>query len=102
MTLYRTYSDDKYPRYVNFDAIEVGHNKDIPMDYDGLMGVPVSFIQKFNPDQFELIGSSLELADMAIIKSRLGKSDGGPAFYIELPNGKLKRMFNRIVIRKKQ
>ena len=101
MVLYQNYSDEKYPHYINFDAIEVKHYKDIPLDYDGMMGVPVSFIQKFNPDQFELIGSSLELADMSIIKQRLGKSDGGPAFYIELANGSIKRLFNRIVIKRK-
>lgn len=100
LVLYQSYNPAKYPKYVNYDAIEIGRIKDIPFDYEGNMGVPVSFIHKFNPGQFELVGSSLELANMEIIKHILGKSDGGPAFYLKMPDGKLKRLFNRIVIRK--
>jgi len=47
-----------YARYVNFDAIEVGTYKEIPNDYDGIMGVPVTFLDKYNPDQFEIVGNS--------------------------------------------
>lgn len=101
MILYKSFDPDNYPKYVNFNAIEVSQTKDIPFDYDGYMGVPVSFIHKFNPEQFELIGSSLELADMDIIKSILGKSDGGPALYLYNHGGNIKRLFNRIIIRRK-
>jgi len=45
-----------YDRYDNFDAIEVGTYKEIPSDYDGMMGVPVTFLDKYNPDQFEILG----------------------------------------------
>jgi hypothetical protein len=47
-----------YDRYENFDAIEVGTYKEIPSDYDGIMGVPVTFLDKYNPDQFEIVGNS--------------------------------------------
>ena len=47
-----------YSRYENFDAIEVGTYKEIPRDFDGIMGVPVSFLDKYNPDQFEIVGNS--------------------------------------------
>jgi hypothetical protein len=47
-----------YERYENFDAIEVATYKEIPSDYDGIMGVPVTFLDKYNPDQFEIIGNS--------------------------------------------
>jgi len=47
-----------YDRYENFDAIEVGRYKEIPSDYDGIMGVPVTFLNKYNPDQFEIVGNS--------------------------------------------
>lgn len=47
-----------YYRYDNYDAIEVGTNKEIPSDYDGVMGVPVTFLDKYNPDQFEILGTS--------------------------------------------
>lgn len=57
LVLYRTYNPTDYPKYDNFDAIEVSNVSDIPMDYDGLMGVPISFLDKHNPDQFEIVGS---------------------------------------------
>jgi hypothetical protein len=48
----------KYDRYKNFDAIEVSTYKEIPSDFDGIMGVPVTFLDKYNPDQFEIVGNS--------------------------------------------
>ena len=83
LILYRNYTPEEYPKYVNFNAIEVSKTADIPCDYDGLMGVPITFMDKYNPEQFEIIGSSLELADMSIIRKRMGKPDGGPTFYTE-------------------
>lgn len=56
ITLYRRYSPDNYPRYDNYDAIEVGRYTDIPYDFDGAMGVPITFLDKYNPDQFEILG----------------------------------------------
>lgn len=47
-----------YDRYDNYDAIEVGTYKEIPSDYDGMMGVPITFLDKYNPDQFEILGTS--------------------------------------------
>ena len=47
---------DLYPKYDNYDAIEVGKVLQIPLDYDGAMGVPITFLDKFNPDQFEILG----------------------------------------------
>jgi len=58
MTLFRTYSPDVYPKYDNYDAIEVSRTADIPCDYYGVMGVPITFMDKFNPDQFQVIGLS--------------------------------------------
>ena len=52
------YSPEEYPHYDNFDAIDVGKTQDIPCDYPGIMGVPVTFIEKFCPEQFEIIGLS--------------------------------------------
>ncbi len=56
LVLYKNYSAEEYPKYENFDAINVKSYKEIPCDYDGIMGVPVTFLDKYNPDQFELIG----------------------------------------------
>ncbi len=92
---------DGYQHYVNYDAIEVPYSDSIPDDYEGAMGVPISFLDKYCPEQFEIIGHSLQLADMSIIKKRLGKAGGGPRFYIE-KDGELVRLYERIVIRKKQ
>ena len=94
------YSPEEYPTYENYDAIEVSKTVDIPYDYSGAMGVPITFLDKYNPEQFEIIGQSLECADMNIIKSKLGKLNGGPRFYIRCENS-LKRMYERIIIRNK-
>lgn len=56
LILYKSYNPEDYPTYDNFDAIEVGKTKEIPVDYDGLMGVPITFLDKHNPDQFEIVG----------------------------------------------
>ena len=99
--LYKHYSPEEYPHYVNFDGIEVSKTADIPCDYDGAMGVPITFLDKYNPDQFEILGIGLELADMSIIRQRMGKLNGGPRLYIE-KDGELVRLYERILIRKKQ
>lgn len=55
LVLKETYSPDKYPKYDNYDAINVDKTSDIPKDYTGEMGVPITFLYKFCPDQFEII-----------------------------------------------
>ena len=87
-----------YLHYENYDAIEVPFTDAIPGDYDGVMGVPISFLDKYCPEQFEIIGISLELADMTIIKKELGKLNGGPRLYTRR-NGELVRQYERILIR---
>ena len=94
------YSIADYPTYVNYNAIEVGKTVDIPCDYDGVMGVPITFLDKYNPEQFEILGIGLELANMDIIKKRLGKLNGGPRLYIE-KGTELVRLYERILIRNK-
>jgi Adenine-specific methyltransferase EcoRI len=56
ITLYKRYSPEEYPRYDNYDAIEVARYTDIPYDFDGAMGVPITFLDKYSPDQFEILG----------------------------------------------
>ena len=58
LELKETYTPEKYPHYDNYDAINVERVKDIPMDYNGLMGVPINYMDKHNPDQFEIVGCS--------------------------------------------
>lgn len=54
--LYKHYTPEEYPHFENFDAININATSDIPCDYDGIMGVPITFIDKYSPEQFEIIG----------------------------------------------
>lgn len=55
LILYKHYTPEEYPTYDNYDAINVNKTSDIPCDYDGCMGVPITFLDKYNPDQFEIV-----------------------------------------------
>ena len=55
LILFHQYSSEEYPKYDNYDAINVNATNDIPVDYDGAMGVPITFLDKYNPEQFEII-----------------------------------------------
>ncbi len=61
LILVQKYSAEKYPRYDNYDAINVDKVADIPCDYPGAMGVPITFLDKYNPDQFEILGNEYDL-----------------------------------------
>ena len=56
IVLYKNYSEEEFPKYDNYDGIEVSKVCDIPLDYYGIMGVPITFLDKYNPKQFEIIG----------------------------------------------
>ena len=58
LTLTEKYDPAKYPKYDNYDAINVDKTVDIPKDYDGVMGVPITFLDKYNPEQFEIVGTT--------------------------------------------
>lgn len=95
LILYKHYSPDEYPHYDNYDAINVNKTNEIPKDWDGVMGVPVTFLDKYNPDQFEIIGTDYQVKQgllPEILKPEwIGKTDRG---YM---NGK--RMYARLLIR---
>lgn len=55
LTLYKKYTTEEYPKYDNYEAVEVSRVFDIPLDYDGVMGVPITFLDKYNPTQFEIL-----------------------------------------------
>ena len=59
LLLYKKYNAEEYPEYDNYNAIEVGKTKDIPMDYNGIMGVPITFLDKYCPTQFEIVGQMM-------------------------------------------
>ncbi len=103
LLLYDEYTPKKYPKYVNYDAICVNKTVEIPKDYFGAMGVPISFLDKYNPDQFEIIGMSLELGHpMSEFASKGTYMQGGRRFYINNGDGTFKRLFDRIVIKRKK
>lgn len=56
LILYKNYNSEEFPTYENYNAININVTKEIPVDYDGAMGVPITFMDKYNPDQFEIIG----------------------------------------------
>lgn len=88
MTLFRTYTPEAYPKYDNYDAINVNRTLDIPCDYYGVMGVPITFMQYYNPNQFEILGDS--------------RYHDGQEYSddINVINGKT--LYRRILIRRKQ
>lgn len=61
MILYKNYDPAEYPEYDNYKAIEISKVADIPQDYEGVMGVPITFLNKYSPDQFEIVGSDFEV-----------------------------------------
>lgn len=86
--LYKHYSPELYPKYDNYDAINIDKTSDIPVDYDGVMGVPITFLDKYNPEQFE------------IVEFRKGK-DGRDLVYSGIGGEKIQPYF-RILIRRCQ
>lgn len=102
MILVRRYSPEEYPKYVNYDAIEVGKTSDIPYDYEGEMGVPITFMDKYNPDQFEIVGISREL--VRTLSEDVRKNGAYPQigrFYLNVGEAKYKKVYERLVIRNK-
>lgn len=103
LTLYRNYTPEAYPRYANYDAIEVSKVSEIPYDYDGEMGVPITFLDKYNPEQFEIIGASRFLGkQMSSIAPKGTYVAGGVRFYLPNGDGTFQRLYDRIAIRKRK
>jgi len=86
--LYRTYDEESYPKYDNYDAINVDKTKDIPCDYYEVMGVPITFMDKYNPDQFNLLGLD---KDFTYDKGRFKLTE----------NNKQRTLYARLVIKRK-
>ena len=112
MVLYKAYDPSEYKKYENYDAINIDKTQDIPMDYDGDMGVPITFLNKYNPDQFEIVGLGISNSGLEAgvqpykdvhknyrkeIQKR-GAVDGDLYMMI---NGVVTVPYTRIIIRKK-
>lgn len=131
LILWKHYTSDDYPKYDNYDAINVDKVSEIPCDYDGVMGVPITFLDSFSPDQFEILGytgglgwnernevkTSKEYLDCkqhnpdGSITSGGKVNTGAALYYTDIPaqryytasncDGYLLRTYGRILIRKK-
>lgn len=98
--LYRRFDPQAYPRYDNYDAVEVSKAADIPMDYDGVMGVPISFLDKLCPEQFEIVDASGYRTDGkggSMCPAPSGSSSG--AANCPVLDGR--RIYKRILIRRR-
>lgn len=96
LILYKIYSEEEYPKYDNYDAININKTADIPVDYDGVMGVPITFLDKYNPEQFEILDArnytrneKLKSKSYGLIKDADGAING-------------KATYARILIRRRQ
>ena len=92
--LYKKYNENDYPKYDNYNAINVSRVKEIPSDYAGLMGVPITFMKNYNPNQFEIIGNSHQLAEPTLVKGKIKKVR---RFYLNE-----KCLYDRIIIRNRK
>ncbi len=114
LILYKTYTPEEYPKYINYDAIEVGRTELIPSNYPHLMGVPITFLDKYNPEQFVIIGMANggELGVECGVSGNLSAQECDALFKEDKTfrkgkvcyrdaTGKLKGCYARIIIRKK-
>jgi len=103
IALTRQYTSDEYPHYENYDAINVARTQNIPIDFDGIMGVPITFLDKYSPDQFEIVmlanGNARTNVTSEILKEvkylKHSEDRGG----VGIINGR--RVYARILIRRK-
>ncbi|HAW33697.1 MAG TPA: modification methylase [Alphaproteobacteria bacterium] len=94
--LYKKYTPEEYPKYDNYDAINVDKVADIPADYDGVMGVPITFLDKYNPNQFSLIGTTDRGGDGFLDDIKLPHS----RYDAPVVNGK--GLYKRLIIQRKK
>ena len=99
LIMYKKYSSDEYPRYDNFDAIDVSMVADIPLDYYGVMGVPCTFLDKYNPEQFEIVGygKGALAKELGVTPNYRGRCD-----IAYTKNGKSYCPFGRVLIRRRK
>ena len=120
LILYKKYDKELYPTYDNYEAINVDKTKDIPMDYSGLMGVPITFLDKYNPDQFEVLTLGIGEANFTPTKKYEKFRDPSTKkpisdkrdylLYVRNPNGKyltaedyrVNKVYARIIIKNKK
>jgi hypothetical protein len=107
LVLFKTYSPEAYASYDNYEGIEVSKAVDIPIDWDGVMGVPITFLGKYNPDQFEIVGITDRGNDFGLKTKEYTRLDVPNAndlnrrAAVRQPDGTLASTYARILIRRK-
>ena len=117
LILYKTYNETDYPKYENLDAIDVEKVADIPIDYYGIMGVPDTLLDQYNPEQFEILGADgvpqyveeLNIGKIGDEWMKKYRNNGGTGHYtanmrslVLIKNGVPKKPYSRIIIRRRQ
>ena len=112
LILYKTYNEEEYPTYENFDAINVNKTKDIPVDYRGYIGVPITFLDKYNPSQFDVIGLGISNSGIEIgvqpyktehkkFRKEVQKRGAVDGDLYLMENGEVKVPYARVIIKNK-
>ena len=102
LDLWKVYNSEEYPTYVNYNAIHVTSTVDIPDDYFGEMGVPITFLDKYNPEQFEIIGNSQFLVrEVTPEVKKYGDYPQIGRFYLDRHDGTYKKCYERLVIKRR-
>jgi len=107
LVLYETYDETKYPPYDNYDAIEVSQTNKIPVDYTGIMAVPITFLDKYNPEQFEILGimdraNSSGLRTRKYDKAQFPNANDLNARGVIRVSGEYKAMYARLLIKRRK
>ncbi len=108
LIMYKTYDPELYPHYYNYDGIDVEDIASIPKDYFGDMGVPSSFLNSYNPEQFQLVGLARDSEEVPVDRSgyperkKLNPNTRPSHIGFYLPDGMPKEPFGRIIIRRRQ
>ncbi len=107
LILYKNYNKEECPKYLNYDAIEVSKTANIPIDYSGAMGVPITFLNKYNPDQFEIIGLANDKREIddAFVQGEVTYLDDKHKKFVGMvlkEGNVLRATYARIIIRNKK
>lgn len=107
LLLYKKYSADEYPNYDNYNAINVDKTKDIPYDYKGIMGVPITFLDKYNPDQFSILGIT-DRQNTSGLRNKVYTKDDIPSYNdlnarsVIKSNNNYRAVYARVLIKNKR
>lgn len=101
------YKPEDYPKYDNYNAIEVSKVDNIPCDFDGVMGVPITFLSKYSPEQFEILGIT-DRQNTSGLRLKKYTAEDSPKYndlnarsVLKLKDGSYKQVYARILIRNK-